>query len=291
MPRNASGPRASVIIPAYNEGPIIARTLERLLREARAGEFDIVVVCNGCMDDTADQARSAAPSASVIVSEVASKTHALNLGDAVARSFPRIYLDADLEVGAADLRALIQPLEQGAALASAGRMTVDLSASDRWVRAFYRVWRLNPYFDRGKFGGLFALSQEGHDRLGRFPQVTADDEYIRRLFGGEERAEVSRCRFLARAPRGLGDLLKIRQRSRRGTRDLERSGQRAEGPIGIASAAVILSRVAARPRLWADLPVYLLLSVWIRAKVRLAAPGGTPRWERDESSRLGAART
>jgi glycosyltransferase involved in cell wall biosynthesis len=286
MKRNFDGPRASIIIPAHNEAAVIARTLGILQRDAKPGEFEIVVVCNGCSDGTAERARQAAPTASVLESTVASKTHALNLGSRVALAFPRIYLDADLEVSPQSLRALIRPLEHGEALAAAGRMAVDLSASSNWVRAFYRVWRLNPYFDKGKFGGLFALSRDGHKRLDRFPKVTADDEYLHRLFSQEERAEVARCHFVARAPRRVADLVKIRQRGRRGTRELEKRGHRAERPTGLGSAGTILMRILRRPFLWPDLPVYLALSVWVRLKVRLTAPSPSIVWERDESSRL-----
>ena len=45
------------MIPAYNEGEVIERCLKALLADAREGEFEIVVVCNGCKDDTAARAQ------------------------------------------------------------------------------------------------------------------------------------------------------------------------------------------------------------------------------------------
>ena len=48
---------ASVVIPAHNEASIIDRTLSTLLENAESGEFDVVVVCNGCSDQTAEKAR------------------------------------------------------------------------------------------------------------------------------------------------------------------------------------------------------------------------------------------
>ena len=131
--------RASVVIPAHNEAAVIARTLSSVLSDAQPGEFEIVLVCNGCSDDTAECARNAAPEARVIETATASKTAALNLGIRFASFFPHIYLDADLEVSSKDLRALLRPLERGKAIAATGRMAVDLSGSSYWVRAFYRV--------------------------------------------------------------------------------------------------------------------------------------------------------
>ena len=37
----------TVIIPAHNEASVIRRTLSTLLRPASAGEFEVIVVCNG----------------------------------------------------------------------------------------------------------------------------------------------------------------------------------------------------------------------------------------------------
>ena len=54
--------------------------------------MQVVVVCNGCSDDTADRAR--ALGAEVLELADAGKHLALNAGDAVARGFPRVYLDA-----------------------------------------------------------------------------------------------------------------------------------------------------------------------------------------------------
>ena len=47
----------SVVIPAHDEEAVVGRCLAALLDGARPGELDVVVVCNGCTDATADIAR------------------------------------------------------------------------------------------------------------------------------------------------------------------------------------------------------------------------------------------
>ena len=47
----------SVIIPAHNEERVISRLLEALTLGHTPGELEIIVVCNGCSDDTAGVAR------------------------------------------------------------------------------------------------------------------------------------------------------------------------------------------------------------------------------------------
>ena len=51
------------------------------------------MVCNGCTDVTADEAGGAAPWATVLELEAASKTAALQAGDGVVTAFPRSDLD------------------------------------------------------------------------------------------------------------------------------------------------------------------------------------------------------
>ncbi|MGA8273701.1 MAG: glycosyltransferase, partial [Candidatus Sulfotelmatobacter sp.] len=84
----------SIIIPAHNEGAVIARTLKAMTDGAQPAELDIIVVCNGCSDDTAAVARRFSPAVRVLETAIAGKTNALNLGDEAARSFPRVYVDA-----------------------------------------------------------------------------------------------------------------------------------------------------------------------------------------------------
>jgi len=71
----------SIVIPARNEAPVIARNLRALTTGAAVDEIDVVVVCNACTDDTAGVARSFGPPVRVIETEVGGKAHALNLGD------------------------------------------------------------------------------------------------------------------------------------------------------------------------------------------------------------------
>jgi glycosyltransferase involved in cell wall biosynthesis len=195
----------TILIPAHDEAAVIGRTLRHLQVGMAPGEFRIVVVANGCSDDTAARARAAAPGATVLETPRPGKAHALNLGRLAAPAGAvLICLDADLEVTVEALRALIAPLRQGGALAACGRMDVMTDRASPAVRAFYRGWRLNPYFGRGKFGGLFALSPEGADRVFPLPPVTADDEFARRSFAPHEVAFVPGCAFAARSAASAG---------------------------------------------------------------------------------------
>ena len=64
--------------------------------------------------------------------------------------------------------------------------SIDLRGSSLAVRAYYRIWLRLPYVREGMIGvGVYALSEEGRRRFGEFPEVIADDGYVRMLFSSE----------------------------------------------------------------------------------------------------------
>jgi glycosyltransferase involved in cell wall biosynthesis len=269
----------TILIPAWNEATVIGESLGRLEAEGVTRFFDVIVIANGCDDDTAAQAQAAMPEARVIDTPVAGKTNALNLGQRLAsRDLPVICLDADLRTGLADLIALTAPLRDGRAEAACGTMEVDTSAASMMVRAWYRAWMLNPYFAQGKFGGMFALSSSAAERLFPLPDVVADDEYLRRAIGPEGIAFVPGCRFTARSPRDLRSLLRVRQRSLRGSRALDL-------PAGHGGAKTMLQRALRHPARWGDMTVFVALQMAVRFNLMRSS---AQRWERDNSTRTEA---
>ncbi len=281
----SSTTKATIVIPAHNEAAVIGRCLEGIYKTVESGEFEVIVVCNGCTDNTAGIVAERFPLVKLLETPVASKVGALNYADAEAGYFPRIYLDADLSVSTDSLRDLISPLQDVKALASCGRMEINASRSNAAVRAFYRVWQYNSYFEQGKFGGLFAVSESGHARISPFPDVLNDDELVRRKFYSTERAFVESCSFKMTAPSTLDGLIKIRLRAIRGTVQLEKMGY-ANGDGGSRQRlAKFISRILRKPTVWLSLPVYLLISIYIRCKGILSRPGKPGSWERDETSR------
>ncbi|HEY2423618.1 MAG TPA: glycosyltransferase, partial [Chthoniobacterales bacterium] len=129
----------SIIIPAHNEGAVIARTLRAITQGAEPGELDVIVVCNGCTDDTATVARRFDRSVRVIETAKASKPQALNLGDEAAHTFPRIYVDADVVLETEAIRALARRLDDGGVLAVAPTPQFALGECSWPVRLFFKI--------------------------------------------------------------------------------------------------------------------------------------------------------
>ncbi len=277
-------PLASVVIPAHDEANVIGRLLRALLADARPGELEIVVVATGCTDLTAETARGFGPDVRVVETEVASKVHALNLGDRAATAFPRLYVDADVVLDTRAVRETAAVLASGRALAAAPRLRVDLSGASAAVRGFYAVWTRHPHFRRGLVGsGVYGLSERGRRRFAQFPDVTADDAFVHGLFTPAERMTVPTCHFTVRAPRTLKALVKIKTRSRRGNRELHGRFPALARPRGGGRAGLLASG-ALRPHLWPAVPASGAGPVATAVNAR-RTPARARAWERDETSR------
>ena len=278
-------PIASVIIPAHNEQHVIVRCLETLLRGAAPGELEVVVVANACGDATADLVRRVGHGVRLIETPVGSKSNAINLGEKAVSAFPKLVLDADIRLTVRSVRRLVGHMNRTGVPVASPRMTVDAAGATAAVRAFYRVWLTLPYFDTAIGGGVYALSRAGQLRVGPLPRITADDAFVRLRFQPHERAVVHDCTFTVSTPRALGDLIKIKTRSRRGNLQLvsiQADVQRDDAPAN----RVHLLRLALRPKSWPALGIYLYVVAvtFVLAHWRHAL-GAHHIWERDNSSR------
>lgn len=276
----------SIIIPAHNEEAVIARCLSVLLNSATHVKIEIVVVCNACRDRTVEIARSYVPAVKVVETEIPGKTHALNLGDEVATTFPRFYIDADVQLSLPDICRIADLLRNGGAFAAAPRAQVDLGNSSRAVRAFYFVEQQLPWFREGiGNSGVYALSSQGRSRFNHFPDITTDDSYVRLQFRPDERITVQDTVSIVTAPADLKSLVATRTRSHFSKWEI-----RAHCPDLVVNEAPrngpVLLRLSLDPRNWPGLAVYGYVKLAARLRCRLRYRLDRPiRWERDTSSR------
>jgi exopolysaccharide biosynthesis WecB/TagA/CpsF family protein len=267
-------PHGSVIIPAHNEAAVIARTLAPLARLAATGQLEVIVACNGCSDDTAGIAR-AFEGVTVLELEQPSKTAALNAGDAAASHWPRLYLDADVQISPATVRDVLNTLLSGRVLAARPAVRFDLQDAHPLIHSYYRTRLQLPAASSGLWGGgVYGLSQEGRQRFEQFPDLTADDLFVDRLFAPAEKAVLDVEPVVICPPRTPKDQLAVLHRVYRGN---------AEQDGGHSTASHTLSEVVRSirgPLSAVNASVYMGFA--------LAGRRGTAHpavWERDASSR------
>ncbi|WP_326562882.1 glycosyltransferase family 2 protein [Micromonospora sp. NBC_01796] len=270
----------SVVIAAHNEAAVLPRCLRRLLDGAAPGEFEVLVVANGCTDATAEAARSV-PGVQVVELVEASKAAALNAGDEAATRFPRIYLDADIELSAAGARTLASAVTADTLLAAAPARRLDVSGRPLAVRGYYAINSRLPAFRDALFGrGAIVLSAAGRARFDRFPGLVADDLFLDSLFEVGEKREIGAVTTVVATPRQTRDLLRRLGRVRAGNAAMRATDNRVRRA---RRASWLVDVVLPRPWLLPAGVCYAALTVLAGiAGRRNATQQG---WGRDESSR------
>jgi glycosyl transferase family 2 len=251
--------------------------------------MEIIVVANGCTDGTAEVAASFGPGVRVLSLPAAGKQAAMAAGDRAAAGFPRIYLDADVEIGAGALRALAAAVSEPGICAAGPERVLALAGCPWPVRWYYDVWGRLPEVREGLFArGVVAVSQAGHRRLAGLPRLIADDLVASLAFAPGERRIVAGARVVIHPPRRFADLVRRRVRAAQGVSQVERS---AGAPRSVARTRVraVLAIAARRPWLAPRVALFGAVALLARLKARRAVTRSDySGWQRDESSRATA---
>lgn len=262
-------PRLTIIIPVYNGAKALPDTLEALGRQARA-DMRVVIVANGCKDDSATVAQREAdthlPGLDVQLIELAqgSRPAALNAG--LARSSGiRVMLDQDAVLGPGTLAALEQAIDQGAHFATA-RLVWGGPAS--WpVRAALGAWSELPYVKRSPVSaGLYAFSSTCRARFDQYPMHLPDDKWVRLLCQRSERVRLADVEYRVTPPPDFAGLVAARRRYAESNLRLasacpnllERELSKTDGLLGMAT----------RPALWPGISMLTMAEAIARYQSR-----------------------
>ncbi len=222
--------RLSIILPASNEAGLIGACLQSVLNSVTQTPMpvEVIVIANACNDATARVARGfqtpfCVRGWSLVVVETATpgKLNALNHGDRLATGGMRAYLDADVILSPDLLAQLYQALDRPEAVYASGRVRLS-RAESAFSRAYGRIYQQVPFMRTGVPGcGLFAVNVHGRKRWQVFPDIIADDTFVRLHFTPDERV-------LLDAPydwplvEGMRNLVKVRRRQDLGVIEIKR---------------------------------------------------------------------
>lgn len=260
---------ASIIIAAHNEERVLGATLDGLLYGG--SRHEIIVVPNGCSDDTSGTARARR---GVKVIEVAEggKANALNHADAVAAEFPRIYLDADIRLPPGGIDRLISALDAPGVLVAVPERGLDVLGRPWPVRAWCLIHERLPVFREGIFGrGTIALTAEARGRFQQFPAMVADDLFLDSLFASAERAHVKSVTVTIAAPRTTHELLDRLVRVRRGSAAMRQAAGRGNVPTTVRRAdrwSWLRDVAIKEPRLAGAAVVYVAITLLAAVRAR-----------------------
>ncbi|QGN33884.1 glycosyltransferase [Microlunatus sp. Gsoil 973] len=279
----------SVVIAAHNEEQVINATLDALLEQQGQAPLEIIVIANGCSDQTASVARR--PGVVVVDRPEPGKGAALNAGDEIATTFPRIYLDADIVVPRDGVTKILERLEHDSrVLAVVPSRRVDKAGRPSIVRAYSAIYERLPVFRNGLFGrGMIALSEEGRARFGAFPLMIADDLFLDSLFSEAEKVETRDVVVTIEAPYTTRDLFRRLVRVRRGNAEMRAASVAGEIDVSVRHSdrwAWMRDVVRHEPWLAPATVPYLVLTFGAAVMARRHPKAGHA-WGRDESTRTG----
>jgi len=241
----------SIIIPANNESAWIKDCLNAVLKSKDVADAQIIVVANGCDDDTAEQARALTELVTakgwildVLEISTGSKMLALNTGDATAKGTNRVYLDADVRVSEGLLGEIESVLEKYTACFTSGQLRIATAKS--WAsRAYARIYAKVPFIAQGVPGaGFFAVNRQGRTRWDSFPDIISDDTFVRLQFTPTERIGVD-AEYTWPLVEGFSNLVRVRRRQNDGVDEIaskypELLVNDGKSQLGIAGMARLL---------------------------------------------------
>ena len=275
----------SIIIAAHNEGGVIEQTLRSILANRFEGALQIVVVANGCRDDTAARAGNIDPRIEVVETEQAGKINALNLGDQAARYFPRAYLDADVQISDNVLEKIVAAFaDPGCRLAMPTARHV-YTGGNPVLAGYYQLWRSLPYVRQAVMGGgFYAIDRIMRSRFDKFPAITADDKFIHSLAQPDERRIVPGCFVTVRMPRTFGALLRVKTRWTYGNLELASVFPQLQRN-GHANYQGAAAHLLMRPWLWVNVPTFVFVYLYAQSAARRRLRQKNSLWDRDQSTR------
>lgn len=268
----------SIIIPANNEEDYIGACLHALATQQMTGlspqSVQIILAANACKDATvknaeAERAALEAAGFSFVVLDLPlpGKLNALNVAEGVAEGRVLAYLDADVRVERTMVQALIAALDTDVPRYASGHLVVAPAKS--WTtRHFAKTWQMLPFMTTNVQGaGLFAVNRAGRVRWAEFPDIIADDGFVRLMFAPEERIKVDAVYHWPMVE-GFGALVRVRRRQDAGVRELAQ-----KFPDIMRNESKPIMTLGTHMRLFARAPLSYSVYVFVMLNVKFGRHG------------------
>lgn len=272
----------TVVIPAYNEESCIINTLKNYDFEFNI-EIQVIVVANGCVDNTANVVKEKFNRFQVVELFEGSKIAAINKGLSEARYDHILIQDADVLIDRSSILELLKFIESEEYLYASPIAKVTVKGGVL-IKSYYKFLKKTPAFAKGMVNsGAYLLSKHAVKKLGKFPRVIADDGYVKGTLGPENLRNICGCYSFVKSPEDIWSLIKIKTRSKLGNIELAKHKQ---SPSRGENHFKALLRIAISQRVIFSFLVYCLVTglTFCRAKYQVNK-GKELAWERDESTR------
>ena len=228
MPDPAVYPSISVLVPAYNEEKVIARTIEGLLESDYLNK-EIIVIDDGSKDKTLEVANKYKNKVKVLHKENGGKASAMNYGLAYAKGEIIIIVDADTIIGRQALKQMVKGFGNNKDVAAvAGNVKVrnrmnwlTWTQALEYVAGIEIIRRAFDYFGSITIvpGALGAFRKSVLEGVGSYHKDTLVEDFdatIKVLKSGFVIQGTTQATAYTEAPQTLHDFYKQRKRWYRG---------------------------------------------------------------------------
>lgn len=271
----------SIVIPAYNESKLIAHRIELLANSLPPNCNEVIIVCNGCIDDTEGYAQEAINKIeqSHCLFKIESlplgcKVSALNYGVACSSNKYIVLLDADIDISGFDCATLLSALEQKKLMAASPRARFNFEHSSYLVKKFYRCVSQSSYNSTHRIANVIALTPHAVEQLFPLPKVIADDAYIQRSIGQSHYQVIEELSYIFHCPKTVLSALKVQTRIIRGNLELKRDFPKLIAPPSVLPAMRFKDKL---------IFYSFKLLAFTMAKLELSL--NIHKWHKDDSSR------
>jgi poly-beta-1,6 N-acetyl-D-glucosamine synthase len=243
VPDPAVYPSVSVLVPAYNEEKVIARTIEGLL-ETEYPNKEIIVIDDGSKDKTLEIANQYKHQVKVLHKENSGKASALNYGIAFAKGEIIVIVDADTIIGRNALKQIVKGFGIDKKIAAvAGNIKVRNRMNWlTWIQALEYVASIEIIRRAFDFfgsitivpGALGAFRKSTLEEVGTYHKDTLVEDFdatIKVLKSGFVIQGSTTATAYTEAPQSLHDFYKQRKRWYRGNLQvIQRHGEALFNP-------------------------------------------------------------
>ena len=228
VPELITYPFVSILVPAYNEEKVIARTIEGLL-ETEYLNKEIIVIDDGSKDKTLEIANRYKHQAKVLHKENSGKASALNYGIAFAKGEIIVIVDADTIIGRNALKQIVKGFSLDKRVAAvAGNIKVrnrmnllTWTQALEYVASIEIIRRAFDFFGSITIvpGALGAFKKSVLEEVGTYHKDTLVEDFdatIKVLKSGFVIQGSTTATAYTEAPQSLHDFYKQRKRWYRG---------------------------------------------------------------------------
>jgi glycosyltransferase involved in cell wall biosynthesis len=271
----------SILIPAHDEAGYLPACLAALMAsDPVQGSVEVIVIANGCKDDTAQIARwfeaafvAKGWTLQVLELTQGGKLLAWNAGETAASGDVFVYVDADVNVSPPLVAQIASMLKGGAPRYASGRPNVTVK-DDAMTRHYTRFWCTTHFMTHGVPGfGVFAMNRAGRARWGDWPDIISDDTFARLNFRPAERISVP-ATYDWPMIEGFVRLVQVRRRQDIGVAEIEEHYPQLMANDDVYDQAEPVWKRALRD------PLAFVVFVAVRITIRLPVLRSANRWVR-----------